>query len=281
MSVRLLVINLIVVAFVGCSQSKLVPFTVNPSCQTTVEGQYFAGDTWEGQSPALILKETQNDQIIYGKILHISSDSVLFDGAPQGPFYNPDPTTYSLNEVTAVIDTAGQVVHGYLPTAYSTSWRMELHIIRKGDPDQKVRRMMLHPESPFSFCLEPGTYQVEQIFFHDPKGNMDRLAETPDFEFTIQAQAVNYLGDFYLDVPGDQGTKYELDYVIDYRPNSVPAAGMVGGAIGGVLLAAYQSAQGVIGTHTLRVVNNVEYTPQAPHPKQTHLLHIQSNRWGK
>lgn len=288
MPVRLIVLGLLITGLIGCAQS-LITFESRPYCKTTVEGRYFSDTTWTGETPALILPNerdlTSNTIIKYGAILQLTADSIRFDEREKGTFNDPAPTAYPLQHVITVIDSTGAVIFGELPKRYAkkylTTWAMELRFYQEDDPNQQIRRMKFGRDTTFAYCIDPGTYHVEQILFYDHVGNSDRLAESIDWVFTIHRNRVNYIGDFYLDLPQGDGRLYELPYVIHNRPQSAAAAGVLGGAIGGALLAASQSAKGVIGHHSLRITQNEGFTPTASRPVEISIVHPTNTMWGE
>lgn len=281
MRVRVILLTILFLFLLNCSHSKLVTYEKNPTCQSTVEGVYHAGESFKGRVPVIIMQDGVDTQLHNGTILKITADSILFDVEKEGPFYDPPAKMYPLSEIITVVDSNGTVVYGHIPKKYAKRYNTELYIVRQDDPDQKVRKMMLYADQPFSYCLSPGIYQIEQILFYDPVGNIDRAADSLDFEFVIDPKTANYIGDFYLDIPGKEGKSFNLPYVIQQRPNSAAVAGALGGAIGGVLVAASNAAKGVIGTHALRVANRADFMPAAALGKNTNLLHLKSQIWGK
>ena len=258
--------------FLGCSQSTIVPFEESSECQTTVEGNYFAGDSWDGEAPAIILPGNPEPTWMNGALLNITEDSVTFDGNKQGPFYDPEPNTWSLDEVQTVIDSSGRVIHGFIPAKLSNAWRLELHVVRKEDPKKKTNVMLLQPESLFAFCIEPGTYSIKQIYFKDGKGNIDKLKFPTNFEFTVKADKSNYIGDFYLNIPGGKGQIFDLEFVT-VRSNKAALAGALVGGVGGAVASAVISIAHA-NTHKLRVENNPDFSTQSPSPKVTSIIKL-------
>jgi len=268
------------IGILGCSQSKLVTFNSESPCVSTVEGFYHTGESWDDETPALICHEGQSYVVRYGKVLAMDEQTVLFDEKKGAYMIDPKPENFSLKEVYTIIDEEGNIIHGHLPAKYSKSWRIEMHICRIDDPNQKIKKMTLFPESSFSYCLESGTYKVEQMLFIDPKSNIDRYSDSQEFVFNVENNAVNYIGDIYLDLSGNEGSTYDLPYMIHSRPQAAAVAGVMGGAIGGAILAAAQASKGVIGTHKLRIVENDSFNAKAPMPVKVHLFQQKSETWG-
>ena len=122
---RLCAACVLFMAFVcGCGPT---PAVIKPPpallCTTTIEGSYRYGRVWKGGVPVLILRsdapevaqDPAHQQYLYGKLLAVQEDGILFAPRRVSLFYKPRPRVYPFASIQAAVDERGVVVHGQLP----------------------------------------------------------------------------------------------------------------------------------------------------------------------
>ncbi len=252
-----------VIVFTGCNNAiKLTKIEKRPRCPTTVEGQFVSEEEWHGKAPAIIFRERGHYKIYPGEIISLDSAGVIFDADRQSPVFDPEPKYYPFKEIETVVDSEGKAIAGKFPAKLITIWHIELHLKNLDNPEVPVSIIETEPNKPFGFCIPPGSYAIKEIRFIDDHSNIDINADSLNISLKIQASRVNYIGDIYLDSQPPENLSADsltIPYKIHSRPEGQAMAGVLGGAIGGMLYAADLNAMGIIGEHTLWFVNNMDH----------------------
>ncbi|MEM8558944.1 MAG: hypothetical protein AAGG50_14080 [Bacteroidota bacterium] len=266
----LLSLLLTFVVFTGCMPTAQV-LREGVDCPSTVEGLLVSEVQWNRKVPALVVRDGRDEKVVYGEIVEQTDSTVVFDPGREGPFYDPEAKSYPLAEVVALVNEQREVVVGTVPDPYATVWFVELQVTpRQGGATQ---RLLLRPNMPFAYCLDPGTYIVEQVRFGDNQGNTDESVKLPVMAFNVQPETSTYIGSFELDVPpSDAEDVVAIPYRVAERKNPSIVAGIAGGAVGVGLLYLFRQARGAEGIRTLQVQDDSTFETQGSTRQRTHIL---------
>jgi hypothetical protein len=267
----------ICVGIIGCSGTQNAQNTSdNPQCQTIVEGLYRSKARYERKVPALILRKSSYEtEQIHGKIISITGEGITFDQDRVGPFFDPDVKFYKTQEVVCAIDSARHVVFGDLPEKHAVIWDMDIIVQKVNDSIAKPLKLELTSGERFSFCMPPGQYEAKEIFFNHGE-DIDEGVLIPKFTLNLRPQKVNYVGDLLLDMDSIQIPEgYPIPYKMNHRKMQGLAGAMVG-LIGGIS-EALATEYGVLGSHSLRVVNDEQYKSMMPLPLESSIAKLEAN----
>ncbi|MBL7014367.1 MAG: hypothetical protein ISR83_08100 [Candidatus Marinimicrobia bacterium] len=246
----------------------------NPECLSTIEGFYHSPFVVKVEKPTLVLTNEPR-AILHGEILEFNDQGVLFDQSKQGPFYDPEPTFYNIDDILTLVDGNKNILYGEQIPSLVTTTELILNIRRVNDLNAKGIRLEFKPNSQFGFCLKPGLYEVKNLVFkYYPTNNLDRGVDYPSLFIQVDGNTSNYIGDIYLNPPDSLGATIKIPYKILDRPEVSGVVGATGGAVGGLLLAVANELAGVIGTHTLSFRDNTIITKGISSNK-TNLIQIQ------
>src|SRR5712664_1957091 len=108
--------------FLGCSHTENARTTTeNSNCTTIIEGYFHVGTLYFGQSldikgPAICVKHGSEQQTFYGgDIVRIDNKGIVFWPKKDSPFYRPDSTFYSYDQVIWTVDKNNKLIIGELP----------------------------------------------------------------------------------------------------------------------------------------------------------------------
>ena len=181
---------------IGC-QSYLATPKKQSDCVTTLSGFFKSPPIFIGQYPAVILKRNDN-QILHGAIVEVSSDFVLFDENKGSYLIDPEVKKYSFSETAAIIDQEGNLLYGVIPKKYLLTWSAELEIKKDGGASQLTpTRFRLIPNQPFSYCIEAGSYETGILFLVSDRSRVQLCMSR--LRFAIVENVNNYLGMVILD----------------------------------------------------------------------------------
>jgi hypothetical protein len=275
-SFYLLFISLGLIQFIGCAGSMAPLLEKVPNCTSSLEGFYYCPESWQGEKPAMIVKEGSEYRLIKGKILSRDENSVEFDPKREGPFYDPEPRHFKFQEIEALIGNDGEIIYGVIPRIYSKSFDLELHLSPANASDKTIVKVKLKPNQRFAYCVKAGEYTVGEIFFIDQKKNTDRAVDFPKLTIKIEDNKSNYIGHLILNPQNTQlKNPIILPYKIVSRPEQATAAGILGGAIGGALHGMAMASKGIIGEHKLFIGMDKDFQPQGTMPLKSSILNVE------
>jgi hypothetical protein len=247
----------------------------NPNCTSVVEGSFQSKTIYDGKVPVLIFnKSTKDGASIYGKILSVTNEGVMFDQDRISPFVDPEPKLFPLDQIACVIDSNEIVVYGTIPNRKAMVWNMDIIMNRNDDTTQKPLKFELTAGEKFSFCVPPGKYSAKEIYFNHGE-DIDEGVLIPVFSFVVSPQKVNYIGELRLDVDSANTTGVSLvPYKMRHRSSSGWGAmfGLVGG-IAEVLTTDY----GIQGGHRLRILRDEHYVTSIPLPLEFPIITFEPN----
>jgi len=258
----------------NCATTQVPKLKSKQDCSTSLEGFFHSANAWQKKIPALIVKENP-DIILYGKILSIGNDGIIYDPDKESPFYDPEEKFFPFTEIEMLINEKGELVYGQIPKIYSKSWSMFFHIVSMEKPEQKPMVMEFEQNHKFSFCLPEGNYLVKQILFMDKNGNIDIGKDFPGLVFKVNANQANYLGDIYLDIDDENKDKYIIvPYIMGRRNSAFPIypissgvfSAALEGAIVGIIESVIYKSKGAIGAHLIVIKQESNYVPELNMP---------------
>ena len=249
---------------VGCSGGKkLVSTKKDPSCLTSVEGSFQSKVAWTKEAPALVLKDGGQFTVIYGDLMEIKNDGVVFDPRREG-LYNAPAKLYPSQDIICAVNKNREVVYGKIPKDYSTGfWNLDIYFVSANQTEMKPFRLSMKTNERFSYCLDPGKYVIKKIIFATSKQYVDETANIPLITFEVAKGHANYLGDLYLDfeMPGKPNV-CALPFKAKDRPGAHSAA--MFGLVGALLYAA--SNDNKEGIHTLMIMLNDKFVSVTKSP---------------
>ncbi len=242
----------------NCSQTiKLKEIAKTPECQTTIEGFYAAPVRWDGPKPALIKKNGSRNRLVKGEIVSYDENGVTFDPEKGSLLFDPKPKYYRFKDISCAIDESGNVIGGKIPRKYVTLYDIEIHLAHVSKPETvKPYLLKLIPNEQFGYCIEPGTYKVENVIFVQSNGDKDIGVSFHPFSLEIEANKTNYVGNWSLNM--DHRIAADSVYIpvkILERPGKSMLGGFLAGGVGTMLVDLGNKAQGFIAEHKLFFIN--------------------------
>lgn len=183
------------------------------------------------KGPALAFGWGSDYRIRYGDIINLSADTVRFDENRRGPFFDPEPTSYALSAVTAVINSEGQLVYGRLPDHSEEGFAMRW-VVQKADREVGiVYDMLFVSDDPVAYCMEHGRWQVKKVHLVSrSQWAFESLGE-PLFYFNIEQNTLNDLGQVTLNEQSDkpyEGTELYIPAKVMSSPSDLIWQSFVG-----------------------------------------------------
>jgi hypothetical protein len=231
----------------GCG-SMLQSLKNNPDCTTTIEGTLRSKQVWKGEGPFILMWQLGKIEVWKGTIVELRPDGVVFDRERVGMLVNPGPKFYAFDEITALCDQDGNLIHGRIPETLAPLWSLELMLKPEGGPASKRISLKMTPDQQFAYCIDPGRYVIEDITFTGKGNYKDHGVDFPAIVLDVRANAANYIGDVNIDYPPFENAKtIEIPYQIVSRPDRKDVNGLFIGE---------EKAQsdGIAGTHILQTV---------------------------
>jgi len=262
----------------GCTSS--LKLADNPSCKSVIEGYYGSHLRWTGRVPALIYKDNGKTKAAYGQI---NENSNFFDVLKTAKDRNDSTSLqhFQKENTIAIIDSTGRIIYGHAddkilrPSEY---WELVLEIAKTGVKRPKVKEIKLVPGKNFAFCLTPGEYIVKNMYFINKYQIVDKAKNFPEFTFKVTPFTSTYIGNLYLDDNRFDAPKIKIPYINISNPKQSVTAGLIGGAIGGALLAIAKQAATPKKEHILQVINSPSFTPKSKQKYMIGLLKAEKDK---
>ena len=189
------------VLFSGCV-NRAVKTKNDPNCRTTLVGKLHVPLYWTGEKPpVLVRKHDYQYTTYYGQIIEINENEVIFDQNRESLLFNPEPTSFPIEEVACLIDSSGKVLLGSIPRTYYTPWEFEIGVVPVENEKRKPLWIRFDANQPFSYCLPPAKYKIKSFIFFKGPQVYDYSYGRPSTTFVVEPNKTNYLGDLFLDVP--------------------------------------------------------------------------------
>jgi hypothetical protein len=222
----------------------------------------------------MFTKSGRDERTIYGKALSVTDAGIMFDGDREGPFHDPDPKLYPLDQVVCVVDSAQNVLYGTLPEGKRVTWDMDIVFRRTDDTTAEPLKFVLHAGEPFSFCVPPGSYAARAFLFN--QGADIAAGELiPSMSFTVLPKRVNYIGEIRVDVDSADAPGV---CVVPYKMIKTGSTGWGGmfGLVGG-LVEGLTTDYGIQGGHRLRIQNGEAHTSALALPVEATAVTLTAN----
>lgn len=263
----------------GCSgaQKALSPENV-PNCMTIIEGNFHSRVTWNGDVPVLLLKNSENQDGMKGRIIEKTAEGIRFDQNRVSPFYDPAEKFYPYEDIICAIDENREIIYGSIPNKFSIVWNADVELVPQDTLKAKPTILELKANRRFSFCLNTGLYLVKKITFKGNNGYVDEAIHLPEMELMVERGYNNYVGDLYLNFsPLTSEETCLLPFKIKYRPDQA-AMGAMFGLVGALIYSATTaslheaSLKGAAGVHTLDVKEIKDFSNDSRLPPRISLL---------
>lgn len=242
----------------GCESVKAPSLKKDSICTSSIEGYFFCEPFWQHRVPALI---TKDEELIFGHIIEINKESVLFDPKRESPIYNPKPKYFKNEDINLLLNESGNLIIGKIPKKYQNQWEMYFYLQNENRQDDPPYKLKLKPNQRFGYCIPPGSYYISSFVFKDKYKNKVNGVYFPRLEIIIEEGISYYLGDYYLDqnIPDFDleviiPCSLEVDLKSERRMNFM--FGFFGGLILGSMASTIVNEMGkdnIIGIHRLQV----------------------------
>jgi hypothetical protein len=232
------------------------------SCKTTIEGEVTETRKWVGDAPLLVTRGVGRNFVYrQGEILEHDEEGVLFNENRRSLANNPDPKFYSNDRIFSLIGEDGNILAGEYPDEeYGTSHF--LFLIQEIDSEGKIGGIVLEPGEPFSYCADPGEYQLQSIIWERNNGDSDITADNVEFSnsFIIEKNTANYLGNLYVNHIEDRVEAERIVYPMKELSRPDRSTGLVVGfGLTGALFNEIAKDRGIVSMLEFQIVNNEEY----------------------
>lgn len=221
--------------------------TNTTSCETKIIGRVHGRGYWVGPPPPILFIRWQS-QPIYGDIVYIDENFVTMNSRRYGLFNSPIDS-YHRNQIITLIDENGVPVIGDIPKSANLTWSIVLILEPFANGDKKVR-VVLDANEPFSYCLDPGKYEITGVEFWRGPMYSDITFSRPLLVLEVQPNCVNYIGDLLFDLPSSDAITFLCRE--GNRPKDAVASHF--GLIGGIALEI--SKAGTEIKHTIQIADS-------------------------
>lgn len=259
---KVLSIVFLVLLTVGCSTKELTKFSDDNSCLTTLEGNYFKDLTASTSYPAVFLKMPLNPKLLKGELISIDSNGIVFNPASVG-FYDEEETFYPYDTLYGVINQKGKLVYGSIPEYYAVKHKLIMEI---SQVDTKSKsKLVLEPNEPFAYCINPGKYTITSIMFVTNKRLEDVGVDYPKVSLDIKEGNVNYFGNIYVDYKSAEDENVIVIPCMRNDPDGAAVAGMFG-LIGSVAHAISTGIESEGLHHVINIERDKNFLPESNLP---------------
>ena len=247
-----LIVILIALSLYSCRN--FAPTTKeNPDCKHIISGKSIFNYIWLGRVPVMIINYHGSHEFLFGKLGEKTSEGYMFYPERIHNFgYAPKDRLYKFSEIECLFDSSRNKIYGSIPKDILEEWKMIWQIVPYLNKSKKITYLEIESNSEFSFCLDPGIYQVQNIEFikSNKKGFLDISVYLPEMIFEVDSNKNNYIGDIYLDEKDKIVEAFEIPCKVGSRPSDA-AAGYWLGLTGAIVNEAIKSGENP--THTIFV----------------------------
>jgi hypothetical protein len=264
--IKLIIISIAVssLIFTGCSTKELIKYSDDNSCITTIEGNYFKELKPGYDYPVIFLKMEKYPKRIKGELIIVKEDGIIFDPDNIG-FYDEDETFFSFDTLYGVVNSAGKLIYGAVPEFYDAPpirHKLIMELTKKETEDKT--KLVLQPNEPFAYCINPGEYIVSVINFAIEENKLqDTGYDLPIINLTVEEGKANYLGNIYVDYK----TKDDKNALVIPCKNEDAGASFTAGFLGGVIgSVAYAIANDISSSglhHVIHIERDKNFLPEA------------------
>lgn len=255
----------------GCNANQLIKHSDSPTCETTIEGNYFTKSIYKFDGPAILFPWSNLVPIRHGKVIRKDSNGVLFLQNKSGIFGSADTLYFKYDKIRAIIDSNNQCVWGHISTKEEVGIHMKIELSKYHEPYYSPIYLDLFPDRKFSYCIKPGKYEITKIIEYFPfKSEEVYYASIPKHiaKFEIKRNCANYIGDISL-LDNRSSDKASLIVPCKNQSTGKTAAfiggfmgGLVGGAIAGAMVSIENANADSSGVFRISFKHNKEYKPQ-------------------
>lgn len=260
---RYVLILLLIGLIAACSPvNTLSDYDPESFCPSSIEGNVIETTKWMGDAPLLVTRSVgRNFDCRTGEILEITEDGVVFNEDRRSMANNPGPKEFKKSEIVSLIDEEGEVIMGEFPEGNLKTEYYQVVMRSAGSPEiEKPYVFRLYPQKSFSYCLQPGEYEIEAIGWLRKNKDSDITADPINRKLIIEEGNANYFGDIYVNMNEDMGgyDRMRVPIKIQERPNRSASWGMAFGLVGAIIDAASRD-RGIIGMLDLQMVSQPDY----------------------
>lgn len=255
----------------GCSLNQLTRHSDSPTCETTIEGNYFSKSIYKYDGPAILFPWSNSVSIRHGKVIRKDSTGVLFLQNKIGLFGSFDTLYFNYNKIRAIIDSNNLCTWGHLDPKEEVGIHMEIELSKYHEPDYSPIYLDLFPNSKFSYCIKPGKYEITRIIEYFPYKSGEVYYESVPKHiatFEIKRDSANYIGDIRL-LDNKSSDKASLVVACKNQITGKTAGfyggfigGFIGGAIAGTIVSIENASADSSGVFRISLKHDKEYEPQ-------------------
>jgi hypothetical protein len=257
-----LIFSALIFTLTSCSgPDKAVRTSEYPACKTIVEGFLHAGEGYFGHpgvtGPAIRIMRSGDIHTLHGNVVRETDKGIFFLPKKEG-FFTPDTDFYPYEQLLWVVDENNKLIRGEISEEKKAEHRVVMVLSHSGKPDAKEVSVELKANERFSYCLNPGKYQIARMLYQGDNRHVDVSDSLPLITLTVEPDVVNYVGDLYIDaspdsVPGVHKLKADV-----LESPGKGDAGFFGGIIGSLV---YDLTKGTPPTHTFSVEMDSAFAP--------------------
>lgn len=193
------ILLLLLVFFTFSCTKKLVKYSSPDDCKTVMAGEFHNLYSYPGKGSCLFMNTGSKNKKIYGQIIELKDNGLLFDQKDEGLF-RPGIKFLDFRDVRCVINDSGEVIYGLPPGNVCTILRMNITLKKIDVSDEQLVQFQIDSNEPFSFCIQPGKYKIHKFVFYNKNISIEHFENLPTMEFEIEKDKINDLGRILIDI---------------------------------------------------------------------------------
>ena len=258
----------VIIAFVlyGCG-NQLTELTKDPNCSTTIEGNFISEPVYKYYSPAIVFPDKTNKADVLGKVVGQDSAGFYLQTKGSGLLSTRDTLYFKFKDIRAVVDSTRHCVWGTLTDKEKAYTNFKVSLKNLDNESYSPLFFTWNSSSNFSYCAEPGHYEITEIIEVNPEYSQDITYESIPkriAKFEVLAGKANYIGNITLKSldQADTNSFFVPFKKQDSGGNSAVLGQMLFGVAGVAVMAIVTSAVNASRGQMNCFVFNIDHDPQ-------------------
>jgi hypothetical protein len=184
--------------FISCNPS-LKKYDSESECSTIISGEVKSSHEWISAKDCLFFNK-KSSKPLFGKIIEMREDGVLFN-PDDAPLFKRPTQFYAFEELRGIINISGEILLGTIPKKYCNVTSIEFELVNQDSTiEQTSITLTLNSNEYFSYCIQPGTYKIENLTLNTRKKIIHPCTIIPEIKLTVKEGYNNLLGSFNFDL---------------------------------------------------------------------------------
>lgn len=184
----------------GCADLNKISYLHNSTnCNTSIEGYFSTPQVYKNSdiTPAVLFTSDYKLKFKSGSVIKQNEEGIYFVEKKYSSLHTQDTLFFNKSIIRAIVDANDFCTYGNLKEKECSETTFRFYLQRV---DEKANLICLEltSNSKFSYCIEPGKYQITTIVKEISDNFYEMSFPVFDWTFDVKANCANYIGDISI-----------------------------------------------------------------------------------